>query len=441
LYALCFHASMKRLSKQLNASTADRPTAIDLFSGAGGLSTGLCMAGFDVLYANEIREAHSRTLAVSHPGTHVEVRDIRHINPGDVMRMLSLKAGDLDLVAGGPPCQGFSINAPTRSIEDERNHLFLSFLRFVEVMRPRCVLIENVPGMVSFEGGQVIDSILGALEGLGYAAAVRVLFAAHYGVPQMRWRTIFIGMRDGVESLSAYPAPTHMIHGRANFRSVYKGGSLVVSRSDLELLAKQPATTVDEAISDLPPVPNGGGAIQASYASAPKSDFQKILRGHRKRLFNHLCAGLGPANLERLPYIPPGGSWRDIPHHLLPAGMKRARRSDHTKRYGRLDPKSICSTILTKCDPHWGAYIHPSQDRVLTVREAARIQSFPDRVVFQGGIAEQYEQVGNAVPPLFAMALGRSIIAALRGGSKGLTKAAVRNGFAPVVAQRELWST
>ena len=122
-----------------------------------------------------------------------------------------------------------------------------------------------------------------------------------------------------------------------------------------------------------------------------------------------MSAGLGKANLDRLPHIPPGGSWRDIPFDLLPTGMKRARRSDHTKRYGRLHPEGIGSTILTKCDPHWGTYIHHEQDRIISVREAARIQSFPDKFRFFGSLTEQYEQVGNAVPPLFAKAIGEAI--------------------------------
>lgn len=124
---------------------------------------------------------------------------------------------------------------------------------------------------------------------------------------------------------------------------------------------------------------------------------------------NHSCNGLGPVNLERLKYIPQGGSWRDIPHDMLPTGLKRARRSDHTKRYGRLSPDALCSTILTKCDPHWGSFFHPTQDRVLSVREAARIQSFPDDYRFLGSLQEQYEQVGNAVPPLMAKAIGEEI--------------------------------
>jgi len=414
-------------------------TAFDLFAGAGGLSTGLEMAGFDVLYANELSPIYAKTLRANHPKALVEVGDIRNVNPSDVMQKLKLKQGELDLLAGGPPCQGFSINAPIRSREDERNHLFWTYLEFVREMQPRFVLIENVPGMVSFEGGAVVASILTALQRLGYTASVRVLFAAHYGVPQMRWRTLFIARRDGKPADLAYPAPSHKAEGRANFRQTYRGISLVVAQTDVARLAHHPAVTVADAISDLPPVENGGGAREMEYSGGPQSAYQKRLRrASQKVLYNHECAGLGSANLDRLPHIPPGGSWRDIPFDLLPKGMKRARRSDHTKRYGRLDPRGISSTILTKCDPHWGTFIHPSQDRVLTVREAARIQSFPDAFVFHGSIAEQYEQVGNGVPPLLASALGKAIFRELSNAEEKSRRIIRDNGYMRAEAQLQL---
>jgi len=137
------------------------------------------------------------------------------------------------------------------------------------------------------------------------------------------------------------------------------------------------------------------------------------MRAGSKGVYNHESARLGKINLERLAHIPPGGNWTNIPPELLPKGMQRARRSDHTKRYGRVDPDGLASTILTKCDPHWGAYFHYSQDRAFTVREAARIQTFPDTFIFTGSRVEQYEQVGNAVPPLLAAAIGRKLSGAL----------------------------
>ncbi len=386
---------------------SDSKTCIDLFAGAGGLSEGLRQAGFHCLFANEISEAHSHTLKANHPETTVRTDDIRALNAESIRKELSLAKGELDLLAGGPPCQGFSVNAPIRSRSDERNHLFQDFLQFVEAFDPKTVLIENVPGMVSYEKGETVSAILASLKSLGYQAAVRILYAAHYGVPQMRWRTIFIANRIGIDPVDMYPMPSHFAVGRANFTTRYLGRSLVLDAKELSYLPNN--ITVAEAISDLPEIENGGGHEIMEYALEPQSTYQKEIRKGSNAIQNHVSAGLGHANLVRLPHIPQGGSWRDIPFDLLPEGMKRARRSDHTKRYGRLHPEGIGSTILTKCDPHWGTYIHPEQDRVISVREAARLQSFPDRFRFYGSLSEQYEQVGNAVPPLFAKALGEAI--------------------------------
>jgi len=175
--------------------------------------------------------------------------------------------------------------------------------------------------------------------------------------------------------------------------------------------------TVAEAISDLPPLKNGeqGEAIKKYYCE-PSCDFQKRVRTGSIGVVNHEAPHLAEINLKRLQYIKPGGNWTDIPDDLLPKGMKLARKSDHTKRYGRVDPNGLASTILTKCDPHWGAYFHYGQDRVFTVREAARIQSFPDHFVFTGTQAQQYAQVGNAVPPLLAKAVGLAIRSILEEG-------------------------
>lgn len=400
-------------------------TSIDLFAGAGGLSEGLRQAGFRCVFANELSPAHSLTLKNNHPETEVRTDDIRALDPAKIRKQLGLAKGELDLLAGGPPCQGFSVNAPIRSTADERNHLFLDFLKFVEVFNPKVVLIENVPGMVSFEKGETISAILSSLKKLGYEASVRILFSAHYGVPQMRWRTIFLANRIGINPTDLYPEPSCYAEGRANFTTKYLGKSLILDSKLLRDLP--PHITVGDALSDLPEIANGGGTDVMKYQSSAQSKYQKNLRKGSRTLYNHVCAGLGQANLVRLPHIPPGGSWRDIPFDLLPEGMKRARRSDHTKRYGRLHPDGLGSTILTKCDPHWGTYIHPEQDRVISVREAARIQSFPDKFQFLGSLPDQYEQVGNAVPPLFAKAIGEAIIAQ------------ISDRASPLIERRNLW--
>ncbi len=381
--------------------------SIDLFAGAGGLSEGLSEAGFHSLFANELVPIHARTYKHNHPDTVVETADIRTLDAEAVRKRLGMEKGELDLLAGGPPCQGFSINAPVRSLLDDRNHLFKEYLRFVSAFEPRMVLIENVPGLVSFEHGATLHAILAALGELGYGADVHILGAAYYGVPQMRWRTIIIGKK-GVElPPEAFPTPIYHAPVRLNFTTTFDGRQLVKTPS---ATAQTNFTTVKEAIGDLPTLKNGErGAKIKEYRCEPFSDFQKMVRTGSTGVLNHEAPKLSAINMERLKYIAPGENWTRIPHGLLPKGMRSARRSDHTMRYGRVSPDGLASTILTKCDPHWGAYFHYEQDRSFTVREAARIQSFPDHFEFLGSTAEQFEQVGNAVPPLLAKAVGLSI--------------------------------
>jgi len=393
---------------------------IDLFAGAGGLSEGLKEAGFRSLYANEVMKRYSETYALNHPNSWIQQQDIRTVCARTVRETLGLKPGELDLVAGGPPCQGFSINAPKRCSEDERNHLFKEFLRFVDEFLPRAVLIENVPGLVSFEGGTTLQAILSALQEHGYNADVRILYAPHYGVPQTRWRTVVIGLRDGLEPGSVFPEPMRDAPIRVNFTSSFEGRNIVALPQSVQLPRH---TSVRDAIDDLPELKNGEiGLSEKTYRTSPQNDFQIAMRAGSEAVKNHEAARLSQINMQRLSHIPAGGNWTDIPYELLPKGMQRARRSDHTKRYGRVDPDGLASTILTKCDPHWGAYFHYSQDRIFTVREAARIQTFPDTYVFAGSRVEQYEQVGNAVPPLLAAAIGRSLARILGEGSFELTR-------------------
>lgn len=391
----------------------DNLTCIDLFSGAGGLSEGLEEAGFHSLFASEIVDRYAETYKRNHPSAEVCVDDIRAVDPASVRKGLGLAIGELDLLAGGPPCQGFSINAPVRSGEDPRNHLFREYLRFVDEFKPRAVLIENVPGLVSFEKGATLHAILSSLADLGYGADVHILGAPYYGVPQMRWRTIIMGLRGAIIPQSAWPDPVRHAPIRANFTTTFDGRQ-IVKRPSPETSA--PFTTLHEAIGDLPALANGerGAAIKA-YACDAQCDYQRLLRTGSPGVMNHEAPKLSKINLERLTYIKPGGNWTDIPIDLLPKGMQKARRSDHTKRYGRPRWDELASTVLTKCDPHWGAFFHPEQDRAFTVREAARIQSFPDHYVFIGSQAEQYAEVGNAVPPMLASAVGKSLRLVLEG--------------------------
>jgi len=386
---------------------------IDLFAGAGGLSEGLSEAGFHSLFASEIMPVYAATYQKNHPSTKVLTDDIRNLDANTIRESLHIERGELDLLAGGPPCQGFSINAPIRSVLDQRNHLFKEYLRFIDAFAPRAILIENVPGLVSFEHGATLHAIMDALAELGYGADVHILGAAYYGVPQMRWRTIILGVRGKTLPPSAFPEPILHAPIKPNFTTTFDGQPLVKLPAPE---ASAQFTTVKEAIGDLPPLQCGErGAVVKEYASLPFSDYQKRARVGSPGVYNHEAPRLSKENRERLKYIRPGGNWTDIPDDLLPAGMKRARKSDHTKRYGRVTPDGLASTILTKCDPHWGAYFHYSQDRSFTVREAARIQSFPDHFIFLGTQVQQFAQVGNAVPPMLAEAVGLALKSILEG--------------------------
>lgn len=379
-------------------------TTVDLFCGAGGLTEGFRQAGYQCLYANDINEAAIHTFRANHPDTLAEHCPIEEIDTAKLRRELHLAKGELDVLVGGPPCQGFSINAPGRFLDDPRNSLFRHYIRFLDEFKPKTLLFENVPGMLSLGGGVIFERILGALREHGYDLSVKIMFSAHYGVPQERWRTIILGSR--VAQAPEHPYPTHYATARANF----KGGSTMTFRLlPLEETVLRPAVTVGEALNDLPRLKMGEGGEIVHYDRPAHSDYARKMRSRETVTYNHYAGVLSPQNVERMKHIKPGGSWRDIPRVLLPIGMQKARLSDHTKRYGRLRNNGLAGTVLTKCDPHWGAVFLPDQDRALTVREAARIQSFPDYYKFLGPRVAQYEQVGNAVPVFMAEVLAKRL--------------------------------
>jgi len=256
---------------------------------------------------------------------------------------------------------------------------------------------------LSLGDGKVFRQIVNIFSGLGYHISAKILFAAHYGVPQERWRLILLGSHFAVVP---HPEPTHDASGRANFRG---GGTMTFQLTEADREHLLPSITVGEAIGDLPRLQMGEGAEVIGYTADVHSAYAKLMRNGAEVTYNHYAAKLSKQNAERMKHVKPGGSWRDIPHELLPKGMQRARKTDHTKRYGRLRNDGLSGTMLTKCDPHWGTVFLPDQDRTLTVREAARFQSFPDTYKFIGSRVSQYEQVGNAVPVLMAKAIGAQL--------------------------------
>jgi DNA (cytosine-5)-methyltransferase 1 len=358
-------------------------TVVDLFCGAGGVSEGFRQAGFHVLAGVDYDRRAGETFAATHPKATFIGGRIQDVTVKDILAATSLRSGELDVLVGGPPCQGYSVYNHGRGVHDPRAGLFHEYLRIVDGLKPRWLVMENVSGLTSIADGRIIHEIKQGMGRLGYVVDWRILKAEQYGVPQERRRIVFIANRIGAPI--QFPEPTH-------------GPGL------------KPHVTIWDAISDLPALTNGGKEVPEHYACPPMNAYQQELRRGADRLTNHAAGRLSPVNEVRMKHIPSGGSWRDIPFHLLPAGMQRAKRSDHTKRYGRPRKTDLSCTILTKCDVHWGAYIHPEQDRAISVREAARLQSFPDWFEFRGSRTEQYVQVGNAVPPLLGRAVAQALI-------------------------------
>lgn len=418
----------------------------ELFCGAGGLSRGFHGQGFSPLFANDIWGLAVHNFLMNFDKTYARTNGAKagtvlgltesaeDFNPDEVMRRLrspqgvgTLKRGEIDTLLGGPPCQGFSVNSHSRNASDPRNFLFKHYLRVLESLAPKVFVLENVPGMFSLEGGRFFDDLLRGIAKLnsheygGYEVSYKILNAAHYGVPQERFRLVLVGTRRDIadevgkvevpEPLRYSLARAHFKGGRSHTFHYAIGHKRIDGVADLFPTASlMPPVSVEQAIADLPAMQNGegeDGPVAYPRGGRPLSDFAKLMRRGSTSLTNHWARRLMPPNTERIKHIPAGGDWRSIPHDLLPPGMQRALRKDHTTRYGRLGRDELSGTILTKPDPHWGTFIHYDleQQRLISVREAARLQSFPDVHRFYGAQVDQYRLCGNAVPPLLADAV------------------------------------
>jgi DNA (cytosine-5)-methyltransferase 1 len=386
------------LKKPGKLRTCRRLTAVDLFSGAGGITLGLANAGYDVVFCSDRDEACALTHRRNFPEIPFARASIEELSGTEILRSAGLERGDIDLLIGGPPCQGFSIIGQ-REIWDARNGLFREFLRIATELQPKCIVIENVTGLATMNKGAVLRQIGSAFVHAGYTIDCAELLAAQYGVPQMRWRMFFIGWRRDLGIRGGFPPPTH---GRAGI------GDLVPNRT---IAPEDYAGFVNirDAIGDLPPIQ--AGIVRSTYSRQPRTPFQQAMRHNEpESLSNHYAPRLSDQNLARIAVLKPGQDWRDLPNALLPGSMRRALRKDHTRRFRRMKWDGIARSIITRFrDPKSGEYIHPEQNRTISIREAARIQSFPDWFVFEGGYSAQYDQVGNAVPPLLARAVGSEV--------------------------------
>ena len=358
-----------------------RPAALDLFAGAGGLGLGLEGAGFHVRAANEIDPVFASTYAANHPRTAVVPGNL--LDPAIRAKLLEA-AGDVDLVAGGPPCQGFS-TVGKKNESDPRNRLFHAFLDVVRDLRPRAVHFENVAGVRRLYGGKAYFAHNAGLEKLGYAPPhCAILAAADHGVPQVRPRTFVVAFRE--PRPFEFPRPVRGAPGNPDGLPAF--------------------LALADALSDLPPVASGATADR--YAAPPANDYQRLMRHDApETLADHHGPRHGQRLLGVIARVPPGGSLLDVPADIRP-------RSGFANTYARLWWDRPSTTITRNLGtPSSSRCIHPHLDRGLTTREGARLQSFPDRYRFAGSQVQKNLQIGNAVPPLLAEALGRAIRAHL----------------------------
>lgn len=359
-------------------------TAVDLFCGCGGLSVGLQAAGFHILAGLDVEPLYLSSFAHNFPAAQSLKLDIAATSPQEFMALLGLRPGELDLLAGGPPCQGFSKNVPRRArcLDDPRNRLMKCFLDYCEALAPRLVLMENVAEMKNGFEQSYTEEVLGRLTDAGYRVTHGVLNAADFGVPQRRRRAFFLASRSG--HAPALPQPTH---GKAGH--------------DSELLTH---IEVWDAIGDLPSLKHGEGIESGTYENAPISAFQQVMRNGNTCLTNHVARHLRPLQYERLAALEPGQGLKDLPTHLQTKG-------GYSGAYGRLTKTMVAPTITRWVfHPGSGRWGHPVDVRTLTIREVARIQSFPDSFEFVGSFMQRAGQLGNAVPPLLAQRIAEAML-------------------------------
>lgn len=340
---------------------------VDLFSGAGGLSHGFIDAGFECVYANEIDPIFCKTFKKNHPEVIVDNQDINKMDIHATFKDVK----NIHLVVGGPPCQGFSQKGNRMGVSDERNFLFKKFVEVVKVLNPEFFLMENVPNLISSNKGFFFNEIKKEFEVLGYEIESSILNSYDYGVPQKRRRAFIVGNR--VKKKFKFP----------------------------KILLKK--YSVNEAISDLPKLESGQGEYFMNYKDGSNSSYQKTMRRGSDGIFNHVATNHSADALEKLSLIPPLGDKSDLPSQLR-------TRSIYSGTWSRIDPEGPSRTITTRFDtPSSGQFTLNDQDRCLTVREAARLQSFPDKFIFCGTKTSQMKQVGNAVPPLLAKEIAKEI--------------------------------
>ena len=347
---------------------------LDLFCGAGGLSCGLGMAGIETTLGVDFDAAAIETFNANGIGKGV-VADIENFASKEIRKLCG---GKVDLVVGGPPCQGFSLSG-NRDENDKRNRLYKSFVRIVRDLKPEGFVLENVPGLVSLFGGKVKDKIISEFSHLGYHVKYQIMRASDYGVPQHRRRVVFVGF---LHKKFEFPTPTHYENPTG------KQKRMVSCRDALEDL---PSLSTSDFL----------GAETQDYATPPTNAYQRLMRTNSRVVLNHIAARHSDFVRETIALVPAGKNYKSLPESL------RDTRNFHVA-WTRFPDDEPSPTIDTGHRHHF----HYKECRVPTVRECARIQSFPDDFRFLGNKTQQFRQVGNAVPPLMAKAIGQALIRA-----------------------------
>lgn len=372
------------------------PKAISLFCGAGGCSLGFKRAGYEIIYASDIDKKAISTYQSNFHRSLAEQADIDDIDFSILLRRLNIDSGDLDILIGGPPCQGFSTAGP-RFWDDPRNHLLRSYVAALRTIRPKWFLMENVEGLLTSNNGTYIFEAAKAFIELGYAIRIEKVYAQEFGIPQRRKRVIILGNRLGKSF--TFPDPVSPATGR------------IFRKSGISLA---------QVIDDLPKAsPQAGEALP--YERHAESHIAVRLRDGAERVTDHHYAKAIGLQLKRISSLKPGDTMKHLPEHLQHASFKnRANRrvADGTpseKRGGapsglkRLLASEPCLTITSAATRE---FVHPAEDRTLTIRECARIQTFPDTFIFVGSDSDKIRQIGNAIPPdlayEFAVHIARS---------------------------------
>lgn len=346
---------------------------IDLFCGCGGLSEGFRLAGYKIVGGVDFNAAAIRTYNRNFENAKGICCNLLEMDQSKIIEAFG-DLQDIDVIIGGPPCQGFSAaNRYKIEGEDPRNKLFFEFVKFVDLAKPKAVVIENVRGIVTSNNGYAKDRIYDIFESRGYSVNHRILSASDYGIPQRRQRNFFVMIKNG-------------------------------QKFDFDKLAKvSEAVTVEEAIGELYLHEDNSTNEPFYLGDEPTSTYRRYLRAKDNSVPNHEVRYPAEKVQRRISFVPQGGNWKFVPKELWPTD----RRNRHSSAYKRLDINQPSCTIDT--GNNHSNYFHPLYNRIPTVREAARLQSFPDEFVFMGNRSEQYRQVGNAVPPLLAKVIAEQL--------------------------------